>query len=310
MICFRLLLDRLRHPGRRRCQQLDFLFLFSFFWRSVVLFACCVSGADPLLLYIRASPSLIACFPFSLALMNQRPKIEWCRTVTKNSSNNTVLLHGMFESPAKALLPPESALASFDLLLPVEPHLLPHVNSIDDVSNLNIPVVCVLPPTSDFSTIFRLQLLGKPLAARGIGSLLPTIPFYAHRKPRGQTRACLSYLSDLFAIGAGTVSETMAVFHELRERGFGALGSTGISLGGYVTAALACSSPLDLACVPSTDTGVVFCGLCLSLTRRAPSCGAEQRHGRVYARRAVQRGQLPRPAQRRADRPRAPPGHL
>ena len=136
------------------------------------------------------------------------------------------------------------------------------------------PCVAILPPTSDFSFAFRAFMLAHPLAQRGIASVLPgarcrpprvvarrrsrvaraplpVIPYYATRKPHAQFRACLLQVSDLFSLGAGVASETSVLFNELeREFGFGPFGVTGLSLGGYLAAQLACVIERDLACVP------------------------------------------------------------
>lgn len=157
-----------------------------------------------------------------------------------------------FESPVHRLLPPESRMATALLVTPKQQAMSSSSSSSEPTSSF--PLVALMPPTADFTYAARLRILAVPLARRGIASLVPMIPFYADRKPEEQFRACLMSVSDLFALGAGVIGETSALFNVLaagvNQHRFHAFGISGYSLGGYLAAQFACVSDRQLACVP------------------------------------------------------------
>lgn len=174
------------------------------------------------------------------ALLSHRPRLEWR---DEDAGRDVRVQYLQFDSPAAHLLPAESRRSTFMLVTPAA--------AATAKSNEPVPLVCLMPPTADFTFAARQHFLGRPLAQRGIASLIPMIPFYAERKPPEQFRACLLTVSDLFSLGAGVVSETAGVFNVFcDERRFGAFGVSGYSLGGYLAAQVACVSDRPLACVP------------------------------------------------------------
>jgi dienelactone hydrolase len=178
-------------------------------------------------------------------LLQCKPHIEWrpdIETVGDGVSVQTL----SFESPVQRLLPAESRIATALLVTPKQAKS----------TSSSVPLVALMPPTADFTYAARLRILAVPLAHRGIASLVPMIPFYAERKPAEQFRACLMSVSDLFALGAGVIGETSALFNVLAAataggaHRFHAFGISGYSLGGYLAAQFACVSDRELACVP------------------------------------------------------------
>jgi hypothetical protein len=177
-----------------------------------------------------------------LKLLQNRPSVTWLPRDERTLSGCRVQ-YLQFESPAAALLPSESRLSTFMLVTPPERH--------GDARGSGTPLVCLMPPTADFTFAARLHFLGVPLAKRGIASLIPMIPFYADRKPPEQFRACLLTVGDLFSLGAGVVSETAGLFNLFGDEGrFSAFGVSGYSLGGYLAAQVALVVDRELACVP------------------------------------------------------------
>jgi len=50
----------------------------------------------------------------------------------------------------------------------------------------------------------------------------------------GSRRSSLHYVTDLFVMGAGIIMETSILLNWLDRLGYGPLGTTGVSMGGYV----------------------------------------------------------------------------
>lgn len=60
-------------------------------------------------------------------------------------------------------------------------------------------------------------------------------PFYGSRKPKGQVRSQLHYVSDLFVMGLALIFECLVLLKWLEGEGLGPVGLTGISMGGHVS---------------------------------------------------------------------------
>ena len=89
-----------------------------------------------------------------------------------------------------------------------------------------------------------------------MASIILENPYYGLRKPKGQLRSSLHYVSDLFLMGACIIMESQILMRWAQEEGFGPLCCHGISMGGNM-ACLAASSrvltfnSLSLACLLS-----------------------------------------------------------
>jgi hypothetical protein len=70
------------------------------------------------------------------------------------------------------------------------------------------------------------------------------------RKPPNQQRGYLNVVSDLVVQGGVCALEVAAIFNHLSTRAFDAFCVSGMSMGGYIAAALACASLRPIACVP------------------------------------------------------------
>ena len=57
--------------------------------------------------------------------------------------------------------------------------------------------------------------MALPMAAeRGVGSLILENPYYGLRKPKGQLRSSLHYVSDLFVMGACLIMEAQVALSD------------------------------------------------------------------------------------------------
>jgi len=97
---------------------------------------------------------------------------------------------------------------------------------------------------------------------RKVASIILENPYYGLRKPKGQLRSSLHYVSDLFLMGACIIMESQILMRWAQEEGFGPLCCHGISMGGNMACLAASSWPLPVGLVPClswTSGSVTFC---------------------------------------------------
>ncbi len=147
---------------------------------------------------------------------------------------------GFFRSPVADLvpLPPEACTAYFRMELP------PHRDGEPP------PPVCVyLAGTGDQGYTGR-RLISAPLIRRGIGAVVLENPYYGQRRPKGQKFIAPQRFVDQLMMNYATVEETRSLLRWLRQRGFEHVGVAGYSMGGFMAAYVAASTPFAIAAVP------------------------------------------------------------
>ena len=100
-------------------------------------------------------------------------------------------------------------------------------------------------------------------------------PYYGLRKPKGQLRSSLHYVSDLFVMGACLIMEAQVLLHWAEKEGCWPLACHGISMGGHMASLAASAWPKPIALVPClawTSGSVTFCqGVLHSIVRSSVS---------------------------------------
>jgi dienelactone hydrolase len=171
--------------------------------------------------------------------------IRWRRG--KRSWRGHHIFRGWFQSPTPELpLPPASRAAYVEMLLPSEPFSEPR------------PAMAVhLAGTGDATFAGRRQI-AKPLLDRGIGAVILENPYYGYRKPPEQFGTILRKVEDQIMMNLATVEEARAILDWLRREGFELLGTTGYSMGGFMSSFTAASMPYPVAATPcaSGDSAV------------------------------------------------------
>jgi dienelactone hydrolase len=171
--------------------------------------------------------------------------IRWRRG--KRSWRGHHIFRGWFQSPTPELpLPPATRSAYVEMLLPSEPFSDPR------------PAMAVhLAGTGDATFAGRRQI-AKPLLDRGIGAVILENPFYGGRKPPEQTATILRKVEHQIMMNLATVQEARAILDWLRREGFELLGTTGYSMGGFMSSFAAASMPYPVAATPcaSGDSAV------------------------------------------------------
>ncbi len=147
-------------------------------------------------------------------------------------------LRGELRSPAAEVLPPESAAAVVELVLPV------------GVGADERPPVCLLLAATAEEGFGRRRRFAAGLLDRGIAVLSLENPYYGARRPRGQIGAALATVADQFAMNLATVIEARALLAWLRARGHRCVGATGYSQGGMMAAFAATMVDFPVAVVP------------------------------------------------------------
>ena len=94
----------------------------------------------------------------------------------------------------------------------------------------------------------RKIFLSKHLLMHNIGSIIVENPFYGVRRPKGQFRSSLRYVSDLLVLGGALVMEGNVLINYINKQKLGVPCLTGISLGGYSCslAASNCETPIPV----------------------------------------------------------------
>jgi hypothetical protein len=144
---------------------------------------------------------------------------------------------GSFESPFSQFLPEEAKIANIQMLLPPN-------------HNEETPICIHFAMTGDQGFSMRLFALALPLLRDGIGSIVLEIPFYGHRKPKGQFNIFVRTVSDFFKMCGGTISEGLSLLEWIKSQGFKYKGITGISMGGNITCFVGSLYNEKLAIVP------------------------------------------------------------
>ena len=147
---------------------------------------------------------------------------------------------GFFRSPAADVLPlpAEACTAYFQLHLPEPRHDQPP------------PAVCLyLAATGDQTYVAR-RVVASPLVRKGIGALILENPYYGNRRPKDQKYVAPRRFVDQLMMNYATVEEGRALLHWLRENGFEHVGVAGYSMGGFMSAYVAASTPFPIAAIP------------------------------------------------------------
>jgi dienelactone hydrolase len=145
-------------------------------------------------------------------------------------------------------MPAEVRTAWFEFVLP------PHD------PDLRPPVVVHLAATSDQGYRHR-RRLAQRLLYRGIGSVILENPYYGKRRPKGQLGVALDTVADQLAMNLATIEEARSLLGWLESRGHVAVGVTGYSMGGFMSAYTAALYPRPIVCVPcaaGTSPGFPF----------------------------------------------------
>lgn len=165
------------------------------------------------------------------------------------------ILEGHFTSPLKnfvpGIMPKESEQAKFQVVLP------------KTWNSKHKPICLQLAGTGDHYFWRRRTLIARPLLKEsGIASIILESPYYGLRKPKQQLRSSLHYTSDLFVMGGALMLESLVLFNWCEKEGFGPLGVTGISMGGFMASLAASVYPKPIALIPClswTTASTVFC---------------------------------------------------
>lgn len=142
---------------------------------------------------------------------------------------------GVFRSASSVRLPEETRDAPVELWLPPGGQRGP---------------VCVLLAATGEEGFFRRRPFARRLLAEGIGALLLENPFYGPRRRRGQRGPALRTVQDQFAMNLATVDEARDLLGWLRAEGFGPVGVTGYSQGGFMAAFAAALVDFPVVAVP------------------------------------------------------------
>ncbi len=157
--------------------------------------------------------------------------------IDEHRESGATVREGYFRTPVNLPMPPEVRTAWFQMLLP------PHAR------DQKPPVVIHLAATSDQGYRHR-RRLAKRLLYRGIGSVILENPYYGKRRPSGQLGVALDRVSDQLLMNFATIEEARALLRWLSSRGHSAVGVTGYSMGGFMSAYAAALYPDPIVAVP------------------------------------------------------------
>ncbi len=108
----------------------------------------------------------------------------------------------------------------------------------------------------------RRMYIARPLARRGISTLVLENPLYGIRAPQGQDGNDLRTVADLLLMSRAAVAEARALLRWLADRGHPRRGVAGYSMGGHVAALVAATVDEEIACA-AMATGLsavpIFC---------------------------------------------------
>jgi len=162
-------------------------------------------------------------------------ELSWDEPERRDSRGAAIVRRGRFDSPARAILPVESATAFVEWWRPVVERARPRT--------------CVLLAATGEEGFSLRRRLAAALVREGIGALLLENPFYGRRRPAGQLLALLRTVTEQFAMNTATVDEAHALLGWLGERGH-RVGVTGYSQGGMMAAFAAALTTRPVAAIP------------------------------------------------------------
>lgn len=165
---------------------------------------------------------------------------------------------GRFASPFRyswsqqtSELPEPVREASFQLILP----------SALAAAEWPPPLVLHFAATGDEGFARRRIALAEPLRKLGIASLILENPYYGARRMPGRNTSNSATVQELLQMSRAAQDESVALLRTMRELGFRRLGTTGVSMGGYMALSLASRFPEPLAvaaCIPSHSAAPVY----------------------------------------------------
>lgn len=170
---------------------------------------------------------------------------------------------GDFVSTTDVPLPDESRRAAVELWLPRGKRGGP---------------LCLLLAATGEEGFRRRASFAAALCRAGIGALLLENPFYGARRRRGQHGPALTTVFDQFAMNLATVDEARALIAWAQAEGYGPLGVTGYSQGGFMAAFAGALVDVPLVVVPrgaGTSAAPVFTSSALSHAVHWPSLARE-----------------------------------
>ena len=160
----------------------------------------------------------------------------------------TLRRRGAFPSPLMRHLPAPAGVARMELVTPLR-------------FDATLPVCVHLAATGDEGFERRWRLFARPLAARGIGSLILENPFYGSRRAPSCAGKASPTVTAMAIMARATVEEAVAALAWLRRGGHRSLGVSGVSMGGQMAALAAAKVSFPVAavpCLPSRTPASVF----------------------------------------------------
>lgn len=185
------------------------------------------------------------------------PRISW---TPGRVLKDAIVREGVFESPfyydwkpgrkkQTEILPPEIAFARLQLILPRR--------RTGDWR----PLVLHFAATGDEGFGRRSRALARPLARQGIASAILENPYYGQRRPPGQPDSRPRTVTEFLQMSRAAQDEGLVLLEHFRRAGFGPLGVTGVSMGGYIALVTAAQVDFPLAvaaCIPCHSAAPVW----------------------------------------------------
>ena len=181
---------------------------------------------------------------------------------------HSLVREGVFESPhyyewkparaakRRECLPPEIAFARVQLIQPRHQQ------------GGTRPLVIHFAATGDEAFGRRRKTLALPLARRGISSVLIENPYYGQRRPPGQIGSRLRNVTEFLQMARAAQDEGHVLLDYFRALGYGPIGVTGVSMGGYSALMMGAEAAFPVAvsaCIPTHSAAPVYTEGVLSL---------------------------------------------
>lgn len=168
------------------------------------------------------------------------PPVDIEITIVRQSIvNNLRLYECEFISPSLQL-PAESRTARFCVVLP------------HDASSMFSHPVCIsMPGSGEEGYARRIKTLAKPLAKKGVASIILENPLYGSRKRQGQSQHYSESVSDFLLMFYSAIEECKSLIHHWTSNGQDKIAITGFSMGGQAVALASTQVPNRLAVIPS-----------------------------------------------------------